>query len=202
MTAYTYLITHIPSGKRYYGVRYKSGCDPSDLWVTYFTSSKIVKQLIERDGKESFSVSIRKTFFDSRQALKWEATFLTKIDAATNPAWLNQSNGNSKFRSPTKHTEKTKQILRNKITGKKRCLETKQKLSQTAIVREENKRKNNWKMPKTSINKAIQTRQNRMELGEINPYSEERNKKMGNSKRGTKRKYLSDGSFIMVKPET
>ena len=37
---YTYRITHLPSGKHYYGARYAKDCHPSDLWVIYFTSSK------------------------------------------------------------------------------------------------------------------------------------------------------------------
>ena len=50
---YTYLLTHVQTGKKYYGVRFAKGCNPSDLFITYFTSSKYVKSLIEEYGIES-----------------------------------------------------------------------------------------------------------------------------------------------------
>ena len=54
-------------------------------------------------------------------------------------------------------------------------------------------------MPQESIQQALETRKNRIASGEINPYSDERNTKIRESKKGTKRHYLPDGSFIMVK---
>lgn len=76
---YTYRITHLPSKKWYYGVRYAIGCSPDDLFVTYFTSSKIIKGLIKEDGVKSFSVEIRKTFNDVNSARMWENKVLRKI---------------------------------------------------------------------------------------------------------------------------
>jgi hypothetical protein len=47
--AYVYCVTHIPTGKFYFGARYKhveNNLEPeNDLWVHYFTSSKQIKQL-------------------------------------------------------------------------------------------------------------------------------------------------------------
>jgi len=37
---YTYKLIFKPTGQYYYGVRYAKGCQPSDLWDKYFTSSK------------------------------------------------------------------------------------------------------------------------------------------------------------------
>jgi hypothetical protein len=51
MIPFTYLIKHIPTGRNYYGVRYKKGCHPNDLWLKYFTSSKKIKGLIKKYGK-------------------------------------------------------------------------------------------------------------------------------------------------------
>ena len=48
-TPYVYKLTDKLTGKRYLGVRLAFGCDPSDLGVTYFTSSKIVKPLFQSD---------------------------------------------------------------------------------------------------------------------------------------------------------
>ena len=54
--------------------------------------------------------------------------------------------------------------------------------------------------PKDAIERATKTRQKRIDAGLINPYSEERNKKMAESKRGKVRKYLPSGKYIMVNP--
>ena len=72
MLPYTYRIKFIPTGEYYYGVRFSKNCDPSDLWSTYFTSSKKVKNLIRKYGKDSFTTEIRKVFETSEDAIKWE----------------------------------------------------------------------------------------------------------------------------------
>lgn len=102
---------------------------------------------------------------------------------------------------PSSHTNETKDKIRQRITGMKRSEETKRKMSKSAKLREERRRQEGWTMPKDSSIQAVKTRQKRIANGEINPYSDERNKKMGDSKRGKKRKYLPDGSFIMVNPK-
>ena len=33
---FTYYLYHKPTGKKYYGVRFKKGCHPDDLWNKYF----------------------------------------------------------------------------------------------------------------------------------------------------------------------
>lgn len=51
--AYVYYIRHNPTGKYYYGFRSKNISEnrrpEDDLWVKYFTSSKLVKELREND---------------------------------------------------------------------------------------------------------------------------------------------------------
>jgi len=54
-------------------------------------------------------------------------------------------------------------------------------------------------MPEDFAQRMLQTRNEKIKNGIINPYSAERNAKMSASKKGTKRQYLPDGSFIMVK---
>lgn len=90
---YTYCITHTPSGKRYYGVRYARDCHPEDLWRTYFTSSTSVKRLLETDGKDSFSIEIRKTFVCSVKAREWEHKVLRRLGVPYNLNWLNKYSG-------------------------------------------------------------------------------------------------------------
>jgi len=90
---FTYLLYHIPSGKWYYGVKYAVGCNPTDLWTTYFSSSEPVKALIEEYGKDSFKVEVRRTFNTTEEALYWESRVLCRMKVVTNPMCLNRSIG-------------------------------------------------------------------------------------------------------------
>lgn len=90
-TPYTYVITDLSSGKRYYGCRYAKGCHPSDLWKTYFTSSKAIKKLIKENGKENWITEVRHIFTDIIECKIWEEKVLRRIGVPKNPLWFNQS---------------------------------------------------------------------------------------------------------------
>jgi len=128
---FTYHLYHIPTGKNYYGVRYADGCNPSTLWTTYFSSSKVILTLIEEYGKDSFIPTVRKTFLLKEAAIQWETKFLQKIDAANNPLWLNQSNGDKNFRGAIICSEETRRKMRKAKIGKTHTEETKQKMRQS-----------------------------------------------------------------------
>jgi hypothetical protein len=117
-TPYTYVVTHLPSGKKYYGSRYAKHCSPSDLWKTYFTSSRSVKHLIDRDGIKSFVVSIRKIFASVSSCRRWEHRFLHKVDAKNNDRWINDHNGGSKFYNTSSASISTKQKMSRVRLGK------------------------------------------------------------------------------------
>jgi len=89
--AYTYCLTHKPSGKRYYGCRRIPHAHPErDLWNIYFSSSPVVKELIIQDGIGSFSAEVRKIFPIRTEALKWEAGVIKRIMRGKNKdLWLN-----------------------------------------------------------------------------------------------------------------
>lgn len=91
-TPYTYLIYCIPTKQYYYGVRYSKNCNPEDLWKNYFTSSKYVKNLILKYGKENFTYEIRKTFKTIYSARKWEQNVLTKLNVAQRNDFINKTN--------------------------------------------------------------------------------------------------------------
>jgi hypothetical protein len=116
-TPFTYCLTHKPSGRRYYGVRYKDGCHPSDLWEKYFTSSKSVWKLIEQDGISSFEAKVRKTFNSAAEAIEWEHAVLKRIGAKRSGSWLNQTD----MRPPknTGHSEETKRKIGDAQRGSK-----------------------------------------------------------------------------------
>ena len=92
MKAYTYLITHKPTGQRYYGFRSANTVAPEeDLWKRYFTSSKRVQQLVEETGADSFDVEVRKTFDTQEQATQWETKVLRRMRVLESDQWLNQN---------------------------------------------------------------------------------------------------------------
>ena len=86
---FTYLIYCKATGQYYYGSRYSKHCHPDQLWTSYFTSSKVVKQLILEHGKDAFTFKVTKTFDSKEDARKWEYRFLCKVKASTNSNWLN-----------------------------------------------------------------------------------------------------------------
>ena len=92
---YTYIIKCVPEGIYYYGVRYAKNCSPSDLWVTYFTSSKYVKNLIDKYGKECFIFEIRKIFNDELSARSWESTVLRRMNVVTRSDFINKTDNKS-----------------------------------------------------------------------------------------------------------
>ena len=88
MTSYTYLIGWTNQNKFYYGVRYAKECDPSELWVKYFTSSKHVKNYANKHGNPDL-VQIRKTFNTVEEATQWENKVLKRLDVVRDKRFLN-----------------------------------------------------------------------------------------------------------------
>jgi hypothetical protein len=93
---YTYLIGWTHLNKYYYGVRYAKKCNPSDLWISYFTSSKNVKQLRKEEGEPDV-IQVRKLFVNPQSALLWEHKVLKRLNSVKDPKWLNQSNAGATF---------------------------------------------------------------------------------------------------------
>lgn len=90
MKPYTYLIGWSTHEVYYYGVRYANGCEPSELWTTYFTSSKHVKEFAKNNGDPDI-VSIRKTFNDVDSARIWETKCLRRLKAKDRLDFLNKT---------------------------------------------------------------------------------------------------------------
>lgn len=142
-TPYTYLLKHIPTNKLYYGVRYAKDCDPSEFWITYKTSSKYVKNLIEQYGSDSFIFEIRKTFDNDIKAREWESKVLKRLDVVNRKDFINQTDNISISREaaakgretqrkngPQKMPEHQRQAIIKANTGLKRTPEVKEKMSQ------------------------------------------------------------------------
>ena len=126
-TPYTYLIGWSSINVWYYGVRFRKNCQPADFWITYFTSSKHVREFITKYGDPDVKV-IRKIFSDTKSARLWEHKVLRRLNARDDRRFLNKTNGDGRFFN-LGHTEETKKRLSIKHTGKKLSEETKQKLS-------------------------------------------------------------------------
>lgn len=130
---YAYHLYHLPTNQHYYGVEYGLKANPNNLWVTYFSSSKRIKNLIHKYGKESFKFKVRKIFKTTDEAIKWETKFLHKIDAKNNKHWLNQHNGNGDWVNKVGYLLTERQRLnrtkeKNPFFGKKHTDETRQKM--------------------------------------------------------------------------
>jgi len=89
--AYTYFIGWSKQKKYYYGVRYSKKCNPKELWITYFTSSKHVKKHREIFGEPDI-VEIRKLFDDVKSARTWETKVLTRLMVKDRVDFLNKTN--------------------------------------------------------------------------------------------------------------
>ena len=92
---YTYLIGWSLQNKWYYGCRYADNCNPDDLWVTYFTSSIYVKEMIRTHGNPDI-IKIRKIFSIKSDAVLWEARVLKKL-YKNRKYWLNRRFSSTKF---------------------------------------------------------------------------------------------------------
>lgn len=128
---YTYRITHLPSGKHYYGARYAKNCHPDDLWVKYFTSSKTVKKLIEQDGKDAFFVEVRKVFETPEECVAWEVEVLRRLRVSSNQNWLNVS----VIGSPTKDMLEKSMLNKYGVTNCMLLPEFKSKVRATNLER-------------------------------------------------------------------
>lgn len=129
MKPYTYLIGWSKHNKYYYGVRYAQNCHPSDLWVTYFTSSKHVKKFREEYGEPNIR-EIRKIFETELQARNWEHKVIVRLDLVNDSRYLNKSDNVHYLCSGPKSKE-TVEKMRQAQLGKRHTIESRQKMSKS-----------------------------------------------------------------------
>lgn len=95
-TPYTYLIGWSWLNIWYYGSRYAKNCHPSDLWVSYFTSSKHVERFRKEYGEPDV-IEIRKVFDFREQCILWENKVLSKMNIGQDERFLNKTNNKAIF---------------------------------------------------------------------------------------------------------
>jgi hypothetical protein len=94
---FTYYLYWAELDLHYYGVRYAVGCDPSELWTRYFTSSTYVNRLRKNYGDPDI-IQVRKTFTTVAESKQWESRVLRRIRALEKMNWLNCANQSIRVR--------------------------------------------------------------------------------------------------------
>lgn len=117
-TPYTYLIGWSKLNKWYYGARWRKGCHPNELWVKYFTSSKVVKAMRKVHGEPDI-IQVRKTFALPDEAIQWEQNILQKMKVVTSEKWLNRNDKSHKMYIKYKDCDLSGMVtITNPTTGK------------------------------------------------------------------------------------
>lgn len=116
--AYVYKITLISTGEFYFGYRSKNikeqRLPENDLWIHYFTSSNIIKNLIKVHGKDAFITEILKKT-DPDTAYNCEQRYIKQN--WNNPLLLNKKyqdtdNGRQAFRATSETAIKARDTCR------------------------------------------------------------------------------------------
>ena len=107
---YTYLVGWSDHKTYYYGVQFREGCSPDNLWVKYFTSSEYVKAFREKNGEPDI-IQIRKIFKTKKEAVDWEHKVLRRMKVVEREDFLNRHTGDGKFYC-FKHSEETKLLMK------------------------------------------------------------------------------------------
>lgn len=116
---YTYLIGWSDHHKYYYGCRYAKHAQPDDLWVTYFTSSKLVKCLRCNIGEPDI-IQIRKVFSSAEECIEYEKRVIRRV--VRRPHFINRNvagaiiGGNPSPRSDQQR-EVARSLMRNLSEG-------------------------------------------------------------------------------------
>lgn len=134
---YTYLIGWTKQNLWYYGSRYSKKCDPSDLWIKYFTSSKVVDHIRKEFGEPDV-IKIRRSFDTVDKALKWEHTVITRMKMMSSSKWINLGNAGKEFKITTDQLEKKSKMYTgngNPNFGKTHTPAARQRISEARKIK-------------------------------------------------------------------
>lgn len=95
-TPYFYIIKNTQTGIQYAGSKWAAGCHPNEFMKAsgYCTSSKIISEIIERDGLDVFETVSIVTDLGGLSAYDFETAFLLENNCAGSSDWYNCHNNN------------------------------------------------------------------------------------------------------------
>ena len=90
---YFYIIRNKNTGVKYVGVKWAQNANPNNLWKKYFTSSKVVAQIIEDNGPDIFEIIHVISQDDLGESVyDYETDFLLTYSCTKSSDWYNISN--------------------------------------------------------------------------------------------------------------
>jgi hypothetical protein len=132
---YTYTIRFKLTNQKYHGCKYGKDANSLEFFKSYFTSSKIVKNLIKEHGIDAFEI-LDITEYPNGGAYEAESKFLLENDCANSDEWLNKSNND--YNLPhSSDIVKSRMLAKYGVEHNMQLESTKEKISIAA--------KNNWK---------------------------------------------------------
>lgn len=114
-TPYTYLIGWSKFNIWYYGVRVAKNCHPTDLFISYFTSSNHVHKFCLEFGFPDI-ILIKNIFNNKKDALLHENKILRRLNARIHPKMLNCSNGYGKYFSDASGIKQSKEHIQKRTS--------------------------------------------------------------------------------------
>jgi hypothetical protein len=167
-TPYTYLLGWTKLNKWYYGSRtakahkvlYDTGCHPDDLFVSYFSSSVVVKEYIANYGVPDI-IQVRKTFFNAEDCKAWEHKVLSKLYKHRN-FWINKRFDTAKYVTDSISVQNN--IKAKKSRTQKEQLVVSRNISKAvklahSNMSEETKKRKSEKIRQNNLNMPTETRQ-------------------------------------------
>lgn len=176
---YVVMWTHL--NQAYLGVRFARGCDPSDLWKTYFTSSTYVAEFRKQNG-EPDRIEVLETFLTAKEAIAAEKDIISIFELHRSPVFLNRNCAGtfvmddvvrqkiSSSKMGIKHSEQSKLKMSKSRKGRVMSEETRAKISAS---------RKGWKASEETTAKLSQSLKGRQ-------FSEEHRKKISAANQGKK----------------
>ena len=109
--AYVYKVIFLPTNQYYIGYRGSKNATPNDLFTTYFTSSKVISNLIKEHGVDKFAKEILAEFINGSDAYNFEQQLLREHDVEANSQMLNKRLTSCALDTFKTHTKKTKEQM-------------------------------------------------------------------------------------------
>ena len=126
---YTYQITYLPTQQAYIGVRLANNVlAADDFWHIYWTSSAVVKTLIDQHGRDAFRIDWIREYATREEATAAEMILLKEHDVVNNPHYLNQAMWPLYDNTGRKPTDETREKISKSMQGIKRTPEEREKM--------------------------------------------------------------------------